>query len=86
MNIDFSTDKTAVEVIIEGAFRGTYFRDICSGVNVKWYRKLWKELDELKDIDQKYNCSKYYDVSVNKYNVKCRTSLRFGKIKVGLIL
>ena len=28
-------------------------------------------------IDQKYYCSEYYDVSVNKDCVKCETSLRF---------
>ena len=31
-----------VEVIREGALRGTYFRDIYSGVNGKWYKKSWK--------------------------------------------
>ena len=31
----------------------------------------------VEDIDQKYYCLKYYDVSVNKYGVKCGTSLRF---------
>ena len=71
----FSTNKTSVEIVKEGAFGGTYFRDIYSGVNGKWYRKLWKEFDELKHIDQKYYCSNYYDV--NKYGVKCGTSLRF---------
>ena len=39
--------------------------------------KSWKELDQLKDIDKKYYCSDYYHVSVNKYGVKCETSLRF---------
>ena len=29
----------------------------------------------MKYIDQSYYCSNYYDVSVNKYKVKCRTSL-----------
>ena len=60
---------------------GTYFRDIHSGINSKWYRKSWKEFDELKNIDQKYYCSDYYDVSVNKYGVKCGTSLRFWENK-----
>ena len=60
---------------------GTYFRDIHSGINSKWYRKSWKEFDELKNIDQKYYCSDYYDVSVNKYGVKCGTSLRFRENK-----
>ena len=35
----------------------------------------------MKDIDQKYYCSNYYDASVNKYGVKCGTSLRFWENK-----
>ena len=46
-------------------------------MNEKWYKKSWKEFNQLKNIDQKYYCSDYYDVSVNKYGVKCGTSLRF---------
>ena len=49
--------------------------------NGKWYIKLWKEVDVLKNIDQKYFCLNYYDVSVNKYGVKCGTSLRFWENK-----
>ena len=75
--MDFGVNKTSVEVIKEGAFGGTYFRDIYSGVTGKWYKKSWKEFDQLKDIDQKYYCSSYYHVSVNKYGVKCGPSLRF---------
>ena len=30
----------------------------------------------MKYIDQKYYCSDYYDVSVNKLGVKCGASLR----------
>ena len=74
--MDFGTNKTPLEVIREGVFGGTCFRDIYSGVNEKWYRKSWKEFDQLKDIDQKYYCSNDYDVSVNKYGVKCGTSRR----------
>ena len=33
----------------------------------------WNQFDELKDIDQKYYCSNYYDLSVRKYGVKCGT-------------
>ena len=75
--MDFGTNKTPVKIINEGAFGGTYFRDIYSGVNSKWYKNPWKELDVLENIDQKYYCSDYYDVSVNKYGVKFGTSLRF---------
>ena len=35
----------------------------------------------MKNIDQKYYSSDYYDVIVNKYSVKCKTSLRFLKNK-----
>ena len=68
-------------MIKEGAVGGTYFRDIYSGVNGKIYKNSSKEFDELKNIDQKYYCSDYYDVSVNKYGVKCSTSLRFWENK-----
>ena len=70
--MDFGANKTPVEVIKEGAFGGTYFRDICSGINGKWYRKSSKEFHELKNIDQKYYCSNYFDVSVNKYGVNVK--------------
>ena len=77
----FSPNKKPIEVIKEGAFGRSYFRGIYSGINGKWYRKSWNEFDQLKDIDQKYYCSNYYDVSVNKYGVKCGTSLRFWENK-----
>ena len=35
----------------------------------------------MKNIDQKYYCSDYYDVNVNKYGVKCKTLLRFWENK-----
>ena len=75
--MDFGANKTPVEVILEGAFGGTYFRDIYSVVNEKSYKKSWKEFDQLKNINQKFYCTDYYDVSVNKYDVKCGISLRF---------
>ena len=55
--------------------------DIYSGVNGKWYRKSRKEFDVLKNTNQKFYCSNYYDVSVNKYGVKCGTSSRFWENK-----
>ena len=75
--MDFGGNKTPIKIIKECAFGGTNFRDIYFSINGKWYRKSWKEFDELKNIDQKYYCSNCYDVSVNKYGVKCGTSLRF---------
>ena len=79
--MDFDANKMPIEVIKEGAFGGTYFRDIYSGVNGKWYRKSQKEFDQLKNIDQKYYCPSYYGVSVNNYSVKWGTALRFCKNK-----
>ena len=78
----FGANKTPVEVIKEGVFGGTCFRDIYSGINGKWYKKSWKEFDQLKNIDQKFYCSDYYDISVNKYGVKCETSLRVWEYNV----
>ena len=79
--MDFGQNITPIELIKKGAFGGTYFRDIYFGINGKWYRKSWKEFDEPKNIDQKYYCSNYYDASLNKYGVKCGTSLRFRENK-----
>ena len=83
--MDFSANKTSDEVIREGAFGGIYFREIYSGINGKWHRKSWKEFDQLKDIDPKFYCSDCYDVSVNKDDVKCGTSLIFWEIRAGLM-
>ena len=79
--MDFGANKTPTDVIKEVAFGGTYFRDIYSGVNGKWCKKLWKEFDQLKNVDQNFYCLDYYDTSVNKYGVKCRTLLRFWENK-----
>ena len=79
--MEFNPNKTPLEIIKEGAFGGTCFRDINSSANGKWCKTSCKELDQLKNIDQKYFCSSYYDVSVNKYGIKCGTLLRFCENK-----
>ena len=75
--MDFQPNKTPVEIIKEGSFGETYFKNIYSTVNNKWYKNSCKEFDELKNIDCKY----YYDFSLNKCDVKCGTSLRFWENK-----
>ena len=75
--MDFSPNKTPVEVIREGFFEGPYFRDIYSGINRKWYKTSRKEFVQLKNIDD----PDYYDVNVNKYGLKCKTSLGFQENK-----
>ena len=71
----FKPNKTPIEIIKEGAFGGTYFRDIYSNINGKWYQNSWKE------FDKKLYASSYYDINVNKYKVKCSTLLRFWENK-----
>ena len=63
---DFSPNKTPIKIIKEGAFGGTFFRDIHSNINKKWYKNSWKEFIHLKNIDAKFYASDYYDVNVNK--------------------
>ena len=77
--MDFGANKTPIEVIKEGG-RDIFQRHLL-WYNGKWYITSWKEFDQLKNIDQKYYCSNYYDVSVKKYGVKCGTSLRFWENK-----
>ena len=77
----FGVNKSPEQIINEGAFCGTYFRDIYSRVNNKWYRNSWKEFKFLNNIDKKLYASNYYDAKVNKYGIKCGTSLRFWENK-----
>ena len=74
--MNFSPNKTPIEITKEGAFGGTYFRDVQSSINDKWYKTSWKEFVHLKNIDAKFYASDYYVVNVNKYGVKCGTSLK----------
>ena len=50
--MDFSTNKTPIEIIIESSFGGTYFRGIYSTDNDKFYKNSWKEFKELESIDK----------------------------------
>ena len=79
--MDFSPNKTPIEIIKEGAFGGTYFRNIYSGINEKSYKNSWKKFVHLKNIDAKLYASDNYDVNVNKFGAKCGTSLRFWESK-----
>ena len=36
--MDFGTNKSPIEIIKEGALGGTYFRDIYSNINGKWFK------------------------------------------------
>ena len=79
--MNFGTNKLPIKIIKEGAFGRTYFRDIYSSVNNKWYKNSWKEFNDLKNIEPKYYSSNFYDTKINKYGVKCGTSLRLWENK-----
>ena len=69
--MDFNPSKTpvecnSIEMIKEGAFGGTYFRDLYFNIN---------------KCDAKFDASDYYHINVNKYGVKCGTSLRLRENK-----
>ena len=78
MNINFNANKTPIETIEE---EGTYFRDIFSGINGKWYRKSQRELHELKHVNKKYYYSNYFNIRINKLKVNLETPQDFGKLK-----
>ena len=79
--MDFIPNKTPIEITKEGAFCGTYFRDVYSNINKKWQKNPWKEFGHLKNIDAKFYASDYCNINVNKCGVKCETSLRFWENK-----
>ena len=60
--MNFGANEIPAEIIKEDAFGRTNFRNIYSGVNNKRYKNSWKEFHVLKNVDQKYYCSDYYDL------------------------
>ena len=36
--MNFSPNKIPIEIIKKGAFSGTYFREVYSNINKKWYK------------------------------------------------
>ena len=79
--MDFGTNKITAQVFREGAFAGSYFREIHSGVNGKWYRNSWGEFKDLYGTESHCYSSNYYHVKINKYGVKIETTLKFLKSK-----
>ena len=49
--MDFSPIKAPIEIITESAFSGTYFRDVYSNINKKWYKNSCKEFVRLKNLN-----------------------------------
>ena len=76
----FKPNKTPKQIFKAGAFGGTYFRDIYSSVTKKKYKgkTVIKEYPKswFKGFDiEKMIISQKYDKKINKYGVKCGTSL-----------
>lgn len=76
----FHPNKSPEEVLRAGAFGGTYFRTIRSGVLQKTLSKAWKELP--KEWVEGLNPAIYlerpwkeYDTTINKFGVKSGTTL-----------
>jgi len=77
---DFQPNKTPKQVFQEGSFGGTYFRPIYSSITKRNYtsNQVTKEYPKswFKGIDiKKMVTSPNYDKKVNKYKVKCGSSL-----------
>ena len=86
---DFKPNVTPKDVFKKGAFGGTYFRPIYSSVTdknydgkavISEYPKTWFKGP---DID-KLVISEKYDRKVNKYGVKCGSSLESWEKVIGL--
>lgn len=75
---EFQPNYSPYEVIAQGAFGGTYFRDIYSSVNKRYYRDSDLEFDWV-DIPREKLIMPWnqYNKESNKYKVKVGTTLEF---------
>ena len=76
----FKPNLTPKQILHMGSFGGTYYRPIYSSVNKKNYKSntIIKNLPDswFKNLNiEKYVTSTIYDKNINKYKVKCGTSL-----------
>ena len=87
---DFHPNVTPEEVLLEGAFGGTYFRDIHSAVTNTQYvganvihetlAPEWLSKYDAKSISTKLT-SQTYRTAVNKFKVKCGGSLGMWEVR-----
>ena len=74
----FRPNMSPEEILRAGSFGGTYFRDIVSSITGQEYTNTWKELplEWLNGINiDEYVSSEKYRKNVNKYRVKCGSTL-----------
>ena len=80
---DFSPNLTPKEIFKMGAFGGTYWRPIHSGITNKNYKNVHKKYSFLNGIPDNKMVIPYdqYDKSINKYGVKVGSTLQFWESK-----
>ena len=78
---EFTPNLTPKQMFKYGAFGGTYFRPIYSGVIKKNLRNVHYEFNFLNGISEDKLSSKIVDVSKNKYGVSSGTSLEYWESK-----
>jgi hypothetical protein len=81
----FKPNLTPREIFTRGAFGGTYFRPIRSGITGKTYKDVYKKYPNSfwKDIDVRMLTTSWdkYDKNINKYKVKVGSTLEFWEEK-----
>jgi len=82
---EFRPNLSPKEIFDFGSFGGTYWRPIYSNITKKWYENVHQKYPKswFKDDNSNNNTLDYkeYDKSLNKYNVKVGTTLRFWESK-----
>ena len=81
MGPEFLPEITPQDILMQGAFGGTYFRPIYSAVLGMHLSGCHEEFDEFQDIPLEKMISPRYDTAVNKYKVKCGMSLEYWEGK-----
>jgi hypothetical protein len=76
---EFRPNLTPYQIFSEGAFGGTYWRPIYSSVVGRQLKNQHKKYKF--DISESLLSCSDYDVSKNKYGVKCGTSLEYWESK-----
>lgn len=80
---NFRPNKTPKEIFQEGAFDGTYWRDIHSSLTGKKYINNYKKYPFLRSIPESKMSRSIIerDISINKYKVHCGSTLEFWEDK-----
>ena len=78
---EFRPNLSPYQVLNQGAFGGTYYRPIFSGVTKKDYKDVWKEFSWSKKIKPGFLYETKCNPKINKFKVRSGTSLVFWESK-----